>query len=185
MAIITVEDLTGSVEVVVYPRPYIQCRLALRIDEVVVVKGKTRENGEETKIIGDDISTLDSHLEGELHLKIKNADSILLDQVQIMIRSFRGNSPVFLHFEKEKKVIKAGEEYHVDLSGLVVGRLEDLLGKSMVKVKRKNNEIRAGLGKENIEKEEELVAAVIAADKKADLSKPAKKALDFFSILEL
>jgi len=185
MAILTVEDLTGSVEVVVYPRPYIQSRLALRIDEVVVVKGKTRENGEETKIIGDDISTLDSHLEGELHLKIRNADSPLLDQVQIMISSFRGNSPVFLHFEKEKKVIKAGEEYHVDLSGPVVGRLEDLLGKSMVKVKRKNNEMKAGPGKENSEKEEELAAAVIASEMKADMSKPAKKARDFFSILEL
>ena len=54
MAILTVEDLTGSIEVVVYPRPYIQSLLAFRIEEVVVVKGKTRENGEETKIIGDE-----------------------------------------------------------------------------------------------------------------------------------
>jgi DNA polymerase-3 subunit alpha len=183
MAILTVEDLTGSIEVVVYPRPYIQSRLALRIDEVVVVRGKTRENGEETKIIGDDISTLESHLEGELHLKIKNADSPLLDQVQIIVSSFSGNSPVFLHFVNEKKVIKAGEEYHVDLSGQVVGRLEDLLGKPMVKVKRKDIEMKPGLGKENSEKEEEKTAG-LATDNKRKVATQTKKDVGF-SILEM
>jgi DNA polymerase-3 subunit alpha len=148
MAILTVEDLTGSIEVVVYPRPYAHSRLALRIDEVVVVKGKTRENGEETKIIGEEITTLDSQLEGELHLKIKNADSPLLDQLQIIMSSFKGNSPVFLHFEDEKKVIKAGEEFYVDLSGQMIGRLEELLGKARVKVKRNNNTLRPGADSE-------------------------------------
>jgi hypothetical protein len=53
-----------------------------------------------------------------------------------VLKSFRGDSPVFLHFAKEKKVIKAGEDYNVDLSGAAVGRLEELLGRASVKVKR-------------------------------------------------
>ena len=185
MAILTVEDLTGSIEVVVYPRPYLQSRLALRIDEVVVIKGKTRENGEETKIISDDISTLDSHLEGELHVKIKSTDSPLLDQVQIILSSFNGNAPVFLHFEKEKKVIKAGEDFYVDLSGPVVGRLEDLLGKVCVKVKRKNISLQPGIDKENTEKAEEQETAAISTDKEEHEEKQVKKNRNFFSILEL
>lgn len=183
MAILTVEDLTGSIEVVVYPRPYAQCRLALRIDEVVVVKGKSRENGEETKIIGEEITTLDSQLEGELHLKIKSADTPLLDQLQIIMSSFKGNSPVFLHFEDEKKVIKAGEEFYVDLSGQMIGRLEELLGKARVKVKRKNNMLCTGPDQGKTHESEEPENTVTIADKKVG-DKQVKKN-EFFSILEL
>lgn len=183
MAILTVEDLTGSIEVVVYPRPYAQSRLALRNDEVVVVKGRSRENGEETKIIGEEITTLDSQLEGELHLKIKSADTPLLDQLQIIMSSFKGNSPVFLHFEDEKKVIKAGEEFYVDLSGQMIGRLEDLLGKSRVKVKRKNITLQPGLGQGKKHEPGAPENVVIIADKKFG-DKQVKKN-DFFSILEL
>ncbi|MFX4262013.1 OB-fold nucleic acid binding domain-containing protein [Pelotomaculum propionicicum] len=184
MAILTVEDLTGSIEVVVYPRPYAQSRLALRIDEVVVVKGKSRENGEETKIIGDAISTLESQLEGELHLKIKNAGSPLLDQVQIIMSSFKGNSPVFLHFEEEKKVIKAGEEFYVDLSGVLIGRLEELLGKARVKVKRNNNMLQLDPGRGKTVEAAGQETMVISSEAKNPGNKKVKKN-DFFSILEL
>ncbi|MDD2554326.1 MAG: DNA polymerase III subunit alpha, partial [Desulfotomaculaceae bacterium] len=184
MAILTVEDLTGSIEVVVYPRPYAQSRLALRIDEVVMVKGKTRENGDETKIIGDEISTLDSHLKGELHLKLKDADSPLLDQLQLIMSSFKGNSPVFLHFENEKKVIKTGEEFYVDLSGQMVERLEDLLGKAMVKIKREKNTLQPGSAREKTTEAAGPEAVPISPEKKKAEDKQVKKN-EFFSILDL
>ncbi len=177
MAILTVEDLTGSIEVVVYPRPYNQYRLAIGVDQVVVVRGKSRENGEQTKIIGEEISALENHLEGELHLKIESADSPLLDQVQLILSSFQGGSPVFLHFTSEKKVIKTGEEFWVDLSGPVASRLEDLLGRAGVKVRRKNT-VTSG-------------AAVVrsnngpVADSTPGAGKKTKKKVNFFSILDL
>lgn len=185
MAILTVEDLTGSVEVVVYPRPYMQSRLALRIDEVVMIKGRTRENGEETKIIGEEISTLDSHLEGELHLKIESADSPLLDQVQLILSSFKGSSPVFLHFENEKKVIKTGEEFCVDLSGPVAERLEDLLGRARVKVKRKDITSGASMDMANIGAGEGKAPVINLYMEKEQTKKHTKKRGKFFSILEL
>ena len=43
---------------------------------------------------------------------------------------------MFLHFAKEKKVIKAGEDFRFDLSGAAVSRLEELLGRASVKIKR-------------------------------------------------
>ena len=103
---------------------------------MVLVKGRCSGNGEDVKIIGEEISTLDCHLGGELHLKIDSLRSPLLDQVQVVLGSFRGECPVYLHFIKERRVIKTGEEFWVDLSGPVVGRLEELLGSSGVKIKR-------------------------------------------------
>lgn len=136
MAILSVEDLTGTVEVVVYPRPYQKNLLAIRVDEVVLIKGRAKENSEEKKIIADEISTLDAHLAGELHLQIDTLQPDLLDHVKLVLTNFKGNSPVFLHFVQEKKVIKTGEDLQVDLSGPVVARLEELLGHARVKVKR-------------------------------------------------
>ena len=71
-----------------------------------------------------------------MHLKIRGADSPLLDQLQLIMSSFKVIL-AFLHFENEKKVIKTGEEFYVDLSSQMVERLEELLGKARVKIKRK------------------------------------------------
>jgi DNA polymerase-3 subunit alpha len=136
MAILAVEDLIGTIEVVVFPRQYQKYILAIRLDEIVLVKGKVKENGEAKKIIVDELTTLAAHLGGELHLKLDSQQSQVLEHVKLVLKSFRGDSPVFLHFAKEKKVIKAGEDYNVDLSGAAVGRLEELLGRASVKVKR-------------------------------------------------
>ena len=46
-------------------------------------------------------------------------------QVQVVLGSYR-ECPVY-HFTK-KKVVKTGEEFWVELSGPVLGRLEELLG---------------------------------------------------------
>lgn len=165
MAFFTLEDLTGTVEVVVFPRHFIQHRMLIRVDEVVLVKGRTSKSDEDVKkIIGEEISRLDRHLRGELHLKIDSVDSLLLDQVQIILSGFKGESPVFFHFEKERKVIKAGEKFQVDLSSPAVARLQDLLGHDRVKI-RKNN------SKEERTTENEKT--------------PAKRTRKFFSILEL
>lgn len=184
MAILTVEDLTGTIEVVVYPRPYLQYRQAIQADEVVLVKGKARENNEEVKIIAQEISSLDSHLGGELHLKIESMSSPLLDQVQLILSSFKGESPVFLHLGKEKKVIKAGEEFWVDLAGPVIRRLEELLGPTRVKIKRNmGNPGTDAARKVSNEAGSEQVTETPAAVQHEN--KAASKTREFFSLLEL
>jgi len=114
MAFLTLEDLTGTVEVLVFPRPYNSNKLIIKVDEAVLVKGKVSGNGEEVKVICEEISTVDSHLAGEVHIIIDGASSSLLDQVQMILSNYQGKSPVFFHLEREKKVYKAGEEYWVE-----------------------------------------------------------------------
>jgi len=186
MAALVLEDLTGSVEVIVYPRPYLKNRPAIRVDEVVLIKGKTRENGDGVKVIGEEVSTLDSRFGGELHLKIDSADSPLLEQIRLVLSSFKGESPVFLHFEKERKVIKVGEDFQVDLSGAAVSRLEELLGASGVKIKRTAFSVTGeeGAGKPDKVGPEPHPGFPGAVNEVADRA-PERKRKRFFSILEL
>ncbi len=183
MAFLTLEDLTGTVEVIVFPRIYIQSRLVIREDEVVLVKGRCSGSGEEVKIIGEEISTLGCHLGGEVHLKIDSLRSPLLDHVQVVLGSFSGESPVYLHFKKEKRVIKTGEEFWVDLSGPVLGRLEELLGKSGIKIKR----VMEMQGDEDPGSHCSPVAAKASSSpaRVETRERGVKKTKNFFSILEL
>lgn len=171
MAFLTLEDLTGTVEIVVFPRCYHHYRPLIRVDEVVLVRGRTSKNDdEEKKVIAEEISGFENHLRGDLHLKVDSVNSPLLDQVQLMLGGFKGDSHVFLHFEKEKKVIKAGERFQVDLSGPVVARLRDLLGHANVKVKKK------------IFNGEKTLTPKMSVEENIPVKERTKK---FFSLLEL
>ena len=102
MAILTVEDLIGTIEVVVFPRQYQKSILAMRVDEVVLVKGKVKENGEGKKIIADELTTLAAHLGGELHLKLDSQQSQILEYVKLVLTSFKGDASVFSIFQRKE-----------------------------------------------------------------------------------
>jgi DNA polymerase-3 subunit alpha len=65
MAFLTLEDLTGVVEVIVFPKVYEQCHLALRRDAVVVVRGRLDISEQQVKVLADGVVALEEAPEGE------------------------------------------------------------------------------------------------------------------------
>ncbi|MDD4170371.1 MAG: OB-fold nucleic acid binding domain-containing protein, partial [Desulfotomaculaceae bacterium] len=179
MAFLTLEDLTGTVEVVVFPRTYQSYRSAIVVDGVVLLKGRISGNDEAVKVIGEEISFLERHLGGEVHIKIDSASSPLLDQVQIILSSFKGEAPVFFHFEREGIVYKTGSEFWVELAGPVIKRLTDLLGQSKIEIKRLPAASRAQGDKTYRQKVPNAGAALSVNEEFI------QKKNRFFSILEL
>lgn len=59
MAFMTLEDLTGSVEVIVFPKTYEQSHLALRRDAIVVVRGRLDIAEQQAKVLADGVIALD------------------------------------------------------------------------------------------------------------------------------
>ncbi|MDR7419130.1 MAG: DNA polymerase III subunit alpha [Armatimonadota bacterium] len=59
MAFATLEDLTGSVEVIVFPKTYEQSSLALRRDAIVVVRGRLDVADQQVKLLADGVIALD------------------------------------------------------------------------------------------------------------------------------
>ncbi|OPX86603.1 MAG: DNA polymerase III subunit alpha [Pelotomaculum sp. PtaB.Bin104] len=188
MAFLTVEDLTGTVEVVVFPRTFISNRQSIVVDGVVLLKGRISGSDEVVKVICEELSFLESHLDGEVHLKLDSASSPLLDQVQIILSNFKGKAPVFFHFERENIVYKTGSEYWVDLAGPVVKRLTDLLGQSKVEIKRVPI---TAVSEDNKNFDESVHAAGLAPKVQEQTSYQVDKHCSnpkknkFFSILEL
>jgi len=65
MAFVTLEDLTGSVEVIVFPKTYEQVHFLLKRDAVVVVRGKVDIMESQAKILADRILPLEEAEEVE------------------------------------------------------------------------------------------------------------------------
>jgi len=135
MAFGMLEDLTASIEVVFFPRVYKECHSLIENDAVVLVKGRLSTSGEEAKILAEELSPLAKKMIGDLYLKVDDTTPEILDSIKILLKSYPGDSRVYLYFEKEKKLKSIPRENWVDLSGPLPGEMKKLLGDSNVKVK--------------------------------------------------
>ena len=59
MAFVTLEDLTGGAEVIIFPKTYEQVHFLLKRDSVVVVRGKVDVAEQQAKILADRVLPLD------------------------------------------------------------------------------------------------------------------------------
>jgi len=65
MAFVTLEDLTGSCEVIIFPKAYEQVHFLLKRDAVLVVRGKVDVMEQQAKILADRVMTLEEAEEVE------------------------------------------------------------------------------------------------------------------------
>ncbi|HLN13126.1 MAG TPA: DNA polymerase III subunit alpha, partial [bacterium] len=70
MAFLTLEDLTGSVEVLVFPRAYEQHGLALKRDTVVLLRGRLDIEEQGVKLLCDEVIPLPATPEEAAHLEV-------------------------------------------------------------------------------------------------------------------
>lgn len=136
MAFVNMEDLTGSVEVVIFPHAYKKYGHLFSPDQAILLQGKTDINSESVKLLADSAQQLQKQVSGELYLKIRNTDRAFLQQVQRVLKNFPGSTPVYLYFPRENKMARANSDFWVDLSRPVVEELEQILGAGQVKVKQ-------------------------------------------------
>ncbi len=136
MAFITVEDLSGLIEVIVFTDVYKNSAPFLKSDEPVFVRGKVDVGEESTKIIATEILPFDkatSRLTRSIHLQLK-AEGLRREDFLAMKEIFadcRGNCQSYMHLHLssgQEVVIDLGEEWRLDSSESLVRRMQDLLG---------------------------------------------------------
>lgn len=102
MGFITLEDLHGTVEVVVFSDRYLPALALLQSDTPLFVIGTTDANEETVKIICDEIFPLDeapARLTRGIHLRMDAAETAgrHLEQLRAVLQRFAGECPVYLH----------------------------------------------------------------------------------------
>ncbi|MFV9567971.1 DNA polymerase III subunit alpha [Thermoanaerobacter mathranii] len=132
MAFVTIEDLYGTVEVIVFPTVYEKYSSIIKEDSPVVVKGKVslRED-EEPKILCDEIKPLSQAIVKKLYLNLQ--DSAKIEIVKQILRKNPGNMPVVLRLNS-KKLLAANRDLWVNGSKELIKELHIVLGEENVKV---------------------------------------------------
>ena len=129
MAFLTIEDLVGTVEVIVFPEQYNRYRLLLEDDAKVIIKGQaTVEDEQDGKLICNQMYRFDQ-LPKEIWIRFADMEEYRTHESQLgeMVNRSEGLDSVVVYLEKEQqfkryqKHVKAGEEY-VELLGQIFGR---------------------------------------------------------------
>jgi len=136
MAFATLEDFTGSVELILFSDCYEKCREVARVDQMVLVTGRvsTRE-GEAPKIIGSDVAPLEELTERfncQLVIKIDvDCSDKTLDKALATLEEFKGNTPVLLAARQNgSEVYIRSKKYAVKPDFRLLSSLKELLGES-------------------------------------------------------
>ncbi|MEQ2520721.1 DNA polymerase III subunit alpha [Ruthenibacterium sp. CLA-JM-H11] len=148
MAFITVEDLSGTIEVLAFPKILLQCSEAVRENAVVVISGRVSyKEDEASKIIAEKITdisryqkdlTVDSgnkNTKNELWLKLSSMNSRSFEEVKNLLSIFEGDCPVYMYFEDTNKRMRAPRSLWCVKNDLLFSELERILGKGNVKVR--------------------------------------------------
>ena len=133
MAFVTVEDLHGSCEVIVFDSCYSQCSNILCEDSIVLVEGRLsiRED-EEAKIVARTISELKEKKNKKLNLNISNLNEEQKEKLRGAIRFFAGeNNNIMLQIENNQTKSPAGGIY---ITEDILKEFEELIGQENVTI---------------------------------------------------
>lgn len=139
MAFLTIEDLLGTVEVVVFPKVYENNRAYLEEESKVFIKGRVSEEDDNaSKLICETIIPFEQ-VSCDLWIQFADKEAFLKDEAKLyeLLRDSEGKDGVVIFLAKEKatKRLPANRNIHVD-SGLLV-QLNNYFGESRVKVVEK------------------------------------------------
>lgn len=142
MAFLTIEDLTGSVEVIVFPKDYERFSRFLNEDEKVFVVGHaTVEEEQNGKIICERIVPFDS-VPREIWLKFATKEAYADRERELfsMLHDSDGDDEIVIYVADPKAIKRLGKNLSVHANTELLTRLTNFLGENNVKVVEKNVE---------------------------------------------
>lgn len=142
MAILTLEDLLGAVEVVVFPRDYEKYKEYLQEENKVFIRGRVSEEDDApSKLICESVVPF-SQTRKELWLQYADKDTFLAQEQMLydLIGNSDGRDEVVIYCKKERVVKRLGRNRNVQVETGLLSRLMNYLGDSCVKVIEKNIE---------------------------------------------
>jgi DNA polymerase-3 subunit alpha len=147
MAFVTLEDMTGQIECLVFPRVYEKYQTCLQEDAAVAVSGKISVREEEApKILADRITPLEDWKPAQtgapagaqaqpahkLFLRLNRAD---MDRTTALLALEAGDIPVYMHIPAEKITLLCPRTAWCSGSEACLRRLRETLGAENVVLK--------------------------------------------------
>ena len=136
MAFLTIEDLAGTVEVVVFPRDYEKYQQYLTEENKVFVRGRVSEEDDAaSKLICEAVIPFDQTRK-ELWLQYEAKADFLSREQELyeMLGDSEGDDQVVIYCRKERAVKRLPQGRNIHIDSIILNRLTNYLGESCVKV---------------------------------------------------
>lgn len=137
MAFITLEDLTGSVEVIVFDRDYNRYRNLIRTDERLLVSGRvSAKENTDSKLICQSMETFADHMGSRVYVRFGtvadyNRKAAKLEEI---IAGEPGDDSIVIFINEGRFVKNTSKKLPVNSKGSVINRLKEEFGAENVAV---------------------------------------------------
>lgn len=134
MAFLTLEDLLGSVEVIVFPRQYEKYKTLIAEDNQIFVNGQASlEENAAGKVIANDIKAFDEY-GTSLWIAFADKDDYTNKEAELfeLLSENKGKDKVIIYLVKEKQSKMLPAMYRVDSNDTLVEKLKAMYGEKFV-----------------------------------------------------
>lgn len=141
MAFVTLEDLYGTVEVILFPRDYQKYRDLLVMDTGVYVRGRASVSEETGKLVAELVLSMDQ-LPKEVWIQVPDVGCFQEKQESLyqVIRQFPGELPLVIYSRKEKAIKRLPAYENISDAPSVLEELTLLFGEKNIKLVEKSIE---------------------------------------------
>lgn len=137
MAFIKIEDLSATIEVIVFPKTLDRVRNLIAADAFVIIKGRvSMKEDEAVKIICETMEPLEKVDSSKVYVRVDNLDMARATKPKLMeiCNEYAGNTPLYVFTANDRKNYRMPRNMWVNLSSDIFVELEKVFGEGNVKI---------------------------------------------------
>lgn len=138
MAFVTIEDLYGTIDIIVFPAVYTSVSSFLTENNIILVKGRASVSEDKgSSILASAISDYD-HINRKnqtLWIRIPKDSSVTISDVSTVTKKHAGDVRVIIYDEKTGQKMTTAREGYVSLNDILLQELKELVGESSLVVR--------------------------------------------------
>ena len=137
MAFLTLEDLSGSIEVIVFPRTLDKLRNLIQPDSIVKIKGRISiKEDEMPKLICETIEGLEKINSEKLYIRVNTEEDVrnVNKEIKKLITGYEGNTAVYVFAAEKRQNYRLQRDKWIDSNSHIIEVLKDKYGEQNVKL---------------------------------------------------
>ena len=143
MAFVTIEDMTGSIEISVFPRVFSACATLLESEEPLLVRGQIERDENQIRMRAEEIRSLvaarnEKAKEVHLHLDATSLSDLTTRKMFDIFQKNQGSCTTFIHLtipRRSETLLRLAEEIKVEPTEAFEEAIESLFGPRVISLR--------------------------------------------------